>query len=143
MDTQKIQDTAYRRWLEVRFYHWCRELYKIRNNLLDVILAVEAIAQIGGDVDIGKVKNLAGTFISDPYYKSNDEEFILLAHDQGEISYSILADHYEMKKPNMIRKYNRIAAKKDMLIFPRLNMPESIALQKFFDRLEDFKNIGL
>lgn len=143
MDSQKIQNTAYRRWLEVRFYHWCHELYKIRHNLLDAILAVEAIAQIGDDIDIGKVKNLAGTFISDPYYRSNDDEFILLAHDQGDISYGKLADHFEMKKPNMVRRYNRIKAIPDLLIFPRLNMPESIILEKFFIRLEYFKNIGI
>lgn len=133
----------YRRWLEVRFYHWCSELYQIRYDLLDVVLAVEALSQLGEYVNIQRIKNLAGTFLSDPYYKSNQEELIVLAHQEGGLSYQKIADHIGKSKRWMVELQKRLSKDPNLLLYPKLEEEDAILIEEFFKKVDLLKTIGL
>lgn len=129
-----------RRWNEVRFYHYCNELFQLRQNILDVVLAIEAVAQIGGNLDVARVKALAGSILSDPYYASSQEEFIVLAYMVG-ITQADIARHYGKQRNSIARTIK--AYKDKLLIYPKLTDPDHRTIIEFFEHLEKFKNIGL
>lgn len=131
----------YRRWLEVRFYHWCKELFNLRNNLLDVILAVEAISNISDDINVPRIKTLAGTILSDPYLRSSEEELIVLAYEEAEIPFNKIGKHFNCSRSNIKQRYDRIK-KKDIHLYPKLNIKDDQYLQIFFNKLDLFKKIG-
>ncbi len=129
-----------RKWAEVRFYHWCKELFQLRNNMLDVVLAIEAISQIGRDLKVINVKAIAGKFISDPYFAASLEELIVYAHMNG-VSFDNIGKHIGRSKSSVARTYNR--EKDKVIIYPKLSIEDDQTIIDFFNQIDKFKSIGI
>ena len=110
--------------------------------MLDVVLAVEAIAQIADDVNIAGIKNLAGNILSDPYLQADESEYIFLAHEEGKIGITQIAKHLEKQRTGIHSRYKNIKAK-NLSYYPKLDIKYDMLIQQFFNKLELFKNIGL
>lgn len=111
--------------------------------MIDVILATEAIAQIGQELDVVRVKNLAGIFISDPYYISTKEELIVLGHLYGGISLGELAKYLGKPRSQANRIFKACNNTLEFLAIPKLDIEDDLILMNFFEQLEQFKKIGL
>ena len=71
-----------RRWSEIRFYYFCLDIYHINNDMIEVILMVEAIAHIG-HLDYKLLKTITGKMLGDPYYLPIRDEVVSLANAYG------------------------------------------------------------
>lgn len=128
-----------RRWFEVKFYYYCLDVYHIRNDMLDVMGIIEAIAQIGKFNTI-IIKQLAGKMVSDPYYLPLQDELILLCAMQN-YSQKQIAE-YTGKTQSAISKI--IKTRKDLYSpYPRFDLKEDTEIGKFMDLVDLFKKAGV
>ena len=128
-----------RRWYEIKFYYDCLDVYHIRNDMLDVMGIIEAIAQIG-KLNTITIKQLAGKMISDPYYLPLQDELILLCAIQNYTQKEIakLTGRSQQTISYIIR------TKKDIYTpYPRFDIDEDNEIVKFLDLLEVFKKVGI
>lgn len=66
------------RWEEIRFYYFCLHMYHIRNNMMDLMYAIETISQIG-DISVQRIKAIAGSTISEIGNTPTKDEILYLA----------------------------------------------------------------
>ncbi len=128
-----------RRWYEIKFYYYCLDVYHIRNDMLDVMGIIEAIAQIG-KLNTITIKQLAGKMISDPYYLPLKDELILLCAMQNYTQKEIakLTGRSQQTISYIIR------TKKDIYTpYPRFDIDEDNEITKFLDLIEVFKKVGI
>lgn len=67
-----------RRWSEIKYYYFCLDIYRINNDMIEVILIIEAIAHIG-HLNYKLLKSITGKMLGDPYYLPIKDEVISLA----------------------------------------------------------------
>lgn len=128
-----------RRWLEVRFYYFCLDIFHIRKDMMDVIYSIEAVSQIG-KVDTKAIKLIAGKILGEPYYLPTQDELILLAH-LNNIKTKQIAD-YVNKTQNHI--YKVIKAKLPKYApYPLLDVHEDEIIKEFLDLLQIFRKAGI
>lgn len=134
-----ILSDATRRWYEVKFYYFCFDLYHIRKNMLDVMYAIEALAQIG-EFNIKDVKTLAGKLLSDPYYLPTRDELILLCALFG-VPRKTIAEYVE-RSTSAVNTF--IQNKKDTYSpYPRLSINEDEELGKIVKLIDIIKKAGI
>lgn len=128
-----------RRWLEVRFYYFCLDIFHIRKNMLDVVYSIEAVAQIG-DVDLKQLKLISGKMLGEPHFLPTQNELILLAH-MHKVKTKQIAD-YVNKSPNHI--YKIIQAKMPTYApYPLLSVHEDEVIKDFLELLDIFRRAGI
>jgi len=71
-------DNEYKRWIELRFYYFCSDIFKIRHNLMDITYVIEALSNIG-TLSTVRLQHLAVKTISDIGLTPKRSEFIKLA----------------------------------------------------------------
>ena len=128
-----------RRWAEIRFYYFCYDIYKIKNNLVDVIYVIEAISQIG-NFKISKIKTVAGKMLSDPYYMPLENEMIMAAH-KNDYPMANIATYLNKTRQYIYKVVNR---DKDKFAFiPKCDIDEDEQIVKFLGLLDTLKKAGL
>lgn len=129
----------HRRWVEIRFYYFCYDIYKIRKDLLDVVYLVESISQIG-TCKTSVLKTVAGKMLSDPYYMPLENEMIMAAY-KNDYPMQAIASYLNKTRQAIYKIVNR---DKDKFAFiPKCDIDEDEQLVKFLETLDKFKKAGL
>lgn len=128
-----------RRWVEVRFYYFCFDIFQIRKNMLDVVLSIEAISQIG-TVKNDVLKRISGKMLGDPYYLPHETELILLANL---MEYPLKDIATYVKKTKQAVSYVIKTKKEDFAPTPRLAIDEDQEIDKFMKLVDIFKKAGI
>lgn len=108
--------------------------------MLDVVCAIETMAQINDELKVKELKRLASIIISDSTYLPIQQEIIVLGHLNG-VKTKDLAD-YIGKTSNtisrIIREYKNI-----YYPCPKLSVEEDETLHKFLNVLDIFRKAGI
>ena len=128
-----------RRWVEIRFYYFCLDIFDLHHSFLDVDLAIQAIANLG-NIKLKELNQSAGKMIGDPYYMPTEDELIITAHMHGK-TYKEIAGYIGVDQRTIKRRIER--EKKKYNPYPRLSVSEDIAIQEFFETLDVLKNAGV
>lgn len=127
-----------RRWVEVRFYQFCAETYKIRRKTIDIINYADAICDLG-DADKNRIRKLIQTMLNDTYYQSSKRDIILLSHIKGLSSVQI-AEYLNMTRQG-VRKYinNNLELYTPL---PRCGIDDDYEIVKFLKTLDNLNSAG-
>lgn len=128
-----------RRWLEVRFYQFCADIYKFRHKTIDIINVIETICQMSG-TSFSSMKALTGPMLNDPYYQPTREEFVVLANLHGIKTREIA--NYMKRSPQAINEMLR-THKNSYYPSPRLSIDQDKVLSQFMDAADKIKKAGL
>ena len=130
-----------RRWCEIQFYYFCLDIYNIHKDMIEVVLMVEVIANIG-HLDYKMLKRLAGIMLGDPYYLPVKEEIISLAHAYGCKATNICKDLNIARQTvyNVLKNPNRNTITHST---PLLRINEDQELQKFCNILPMIQKAGI
>lgn len=128
-----------RRWTEIKYYYFCLDIYHINNDMIEVILIVEAIAHIG-KLNYKLLKSITGKILSDPYYLPVRDEVISLANlyklSQAEISKTF-------KIPRQAIRTILDDPKRKTIPIPLLDINEDQELYKFCEIIPLIKKAGI
>lgn len=133
-----ISETT-RRWVEIRFYYLCLDIYNSRHDMRDVILAIEALSQLG-NIDTKIIKQISGRLLSDPYFMPEINELMYLAHLNG-IKTTDIAEYTNKEKSNVCHQIKRIAER--FTAHPILSVDEDLLIQDFMKLVDILKKAGL
>lgn len=127
-----------RRWVEIRFYQFCAETYKIRRKTIDIINYADAICDLG-DADKNRIRKLIQTMLNDTYYQSSKRDIILLSHIKGLSSVQI-AEYLNMTRQG-VRKYinNNLELYTPL---PRCGIDDDYEIVKFLKTLDNLNSAG-
>ena len=129
-----MKENEFNRWEEIRFYYLCLHLYQIRHNMMDLMYAIETIAQIG-DIKTQRIKALAGSLLSDIGNTPLKDEVLYLA-------YHAKADTKTIKRffGYSYRQMNYHANScDDPYYYPKLNTSDNQAIKDFMRIVDLFK----
>lgn len=107
--------------------------------MLDVILSIEAISQIG-TMKKDVIKNVSGKMLGDPYYLPHETELILLANL---MDYSLKDIANYVKKTRQAVAYVIKTKKDDFAPNPKLSIDEDQEIEKFLKLVDIFKKAGI
>lgn len=128
------------RWLEIRFYYFCYDIYQIRHDHYDIAYAIEAVAQIE-NFNITKIKHLASRAMTDYTIAPTDQEFIYLSHEAGVPVVNTI------KKLKMSRThYHRLLKKAENFgteYYPKFMKHDREAISNFLQILKKFQQAGV
>ena len=129
-----------RRWSEIRFYYFCLDLYKIRKNMIDVILMIEIICQIA-ELDFKMLKVIAAKMMGDPMYLPHRDEAVSLAHAMG-MSKADIHKLFNVSRPTidviLTSERNRIHTP-----FPQFDLNEDEQMYQFCQMFAEIKKAGI
>lgn len=128
-----------RRWLEVRFYYFCLDIFHIRKDMMDVIYSIEAVSQIG-KVDTKAIKLIAGKILGEPYYLPTQDELILLAH-LNNIPNQQIANYVNQSRQAISNTIKRKLP--NYAPYPLLDVHEDEIIKEFLDLLQIFRKAGI
>lgn len=129
-----------RRWNEIRFYYFCFELFHMNKDMVDVILAIDAIAQIG-KLNLSAIKRIAGLLLNDRYYYPNRNEILLLGNMHGMKS-SELAEFLGTSIQSISRSIRNLK-NSDFKTNPKLDATDDNHISQFLTVLDNFKKVGI
>lgn len=127
-----------RRWAEIRLYQFCLDVYKIRNQSIDIFDCINMICDLG-DINASLIKPIVQTMLSDTYYQASKREIILLANAKG------LAANYIGKQIGMSRQgvTQYIERNKDTFTpLPRCSIDDDHLIIKFLQTLDKLRKLG-
>lgn len=131
-------NNAERRWIEIKLYYFCLDIYHIRNELYDVSYAIETISQIG-IFKIQRLKALSARMLSDITLTPALSEVVHLAYAHG-LSLSQIASFVNKKSKNTIAE---MLKKEPPNYIPIFNEKDSIEVAKFIKLLDIFQKAGI
>ena len=127
------------RWAEIKFYTFCNEIYKVNNDMIDLVYAIETICRLG-KLDPKPIKSLAGKLLADPYYSPSRAEIIQLGRLIG---YSFV-DLGKMLNNSRQGVRQILERQKDKYYpSPKLQTYEDQRLIKFNEQLDKLQKVGL
>lgn len=126
-----------RRWMEIQLFYFCYDLYNIRKDLLDVVYAIDAIAQIGNFKTL-RMKDIAAKLLERQSNQIHPKEFIHVAHANG-VPIIKIAERVNLDRSTVYR-----TVKEPIPAFHPL-FDESIdkEIGRFLQLLEVFKKAGV
>lgn len=127
-----------RRWVEIRFYQFCAETYKLRRKTIDIINYADAVCDLG-DADKKRIRKLIQTMLNDTYYQSSKRDVILLSYKKG-LTTTQIAEYLNMSRQG-IRKY----VKNNMDLYtplPRCGIDDDYEIVKFLKTLDSMSTAG-
>lgn len=127
-----------RRWAEIRLYHFCLDVYRIRNKSIDIMDMVNMICDIG-DIDSSAMKPIIQTMLTDTYYQSTKREVILIGAKKGLAANSI-SKWLGMSRQGVAKYLNR--NEEEFTPIPRLNIDDDHLIVKFLITLDKLKDVG-
>lgn len=134
-----ILSETQRRWYEIRFFSLCQDLYHIRKSMVDVMYAIDTMAQIS-DINVKHIKIIAGKLTGDPYYQPTDIEICCLGKANGHS----LSEIGKMIKKSRGAVQNTIDThEKEYAPYPRLPISDDTEIYKFMQIVDTFKKAGI
>lgn len=127
-----------RRWLEIRFYYFCLDIYHIKNDILDVRYVVEAIAAIGNLSQLQLTK-LAFNMMNERYFLPVNEEVVMAAYKAG-LKTKDIATFSKLTRQRVLQIIKD--QENDYYFCPRLEIDEDILLSKFMPIANTIKKAG-
>lgn len=128
-----------RRWVEVRFYHFMMDLYRVRNKSVDIVDVVECICVIGR-LNLQLIKKVVNMMLSDQYYQPQKREIILLGH-LHHIAHRDLGKYLGISRQSVFRY---VQANLDTYTpIPRCDIDADIELDKFIKTWDKVRKAGL
>lgn len=134
-----IISEATRRWVEIRFYYFCLDIFDLHHSFLDVDLAIQAIANLG-NTKLKELNKSAGKMMGDPYYIPTEDELLVLANMHGR-TYKEMAEYLGVDQRTVKRRLEKEQKKYNP--YPRLSVNEDLAIKEFFETLDILKNAGV
>jgi hypothetical protein len=129
-----------RRWAEIQFYYFCLDVYHIKNNMIDVVLLIEVISQIG-NLNFKMLKTIAAKIIGDPIYLPHRDEAVSLAHLM-KMSQRQIAETFGVSKTTVNTILNS-ERNRVHVPFPQLELAEDEEIYKFNQIFSQIKKAGL
>lgn len=131
---------TYERWLEVDFYYFCTDLLKVRNNMMDVMEVIEALAPLG-KYEITPAKQVTQVVLTSFRLRPTKEEFVLLCY-RNKIPTRQICKYLSMSNTTLYEMIN--ADKKDPRIFsPKLNQKQLEIILKIKNTVNMLREAGL
>ena len=127
-----------RRWAEIRLYHFCLDMYRIRNKSIDIMDMVNMVCEIS-EIDSSAIKPIIQTMLTDTYYKSTKREIILIGSKKGLSAYS-MGKLLGMTRQGVSKYLNR--NEEEFSPLPRLNIDDDRLIIKFLITLDKLKDVG-
>ena len=133
-------DPTEARWLEVQFFYLCKEVVEIRNNLMDIMDLIDALA-IFGTYSPEQLKQIAQEVLTFPNIAPMKDEFCLLCHKN---KVSIETIRKKMKTSNnKIYWLLKAESKEPRIFYPRLHTSKVQAIEKFLETYNRLRNLGV
>jgi hypothetical protein len=129
-----------RRWIEIRFFYFCYDVYQLNHDMIDVINTIELMNSLG-DFDLKLVKKASGKVLGMQSNLPTKEEIICLAVKNG-IKQRALCKTLEMK-PSTVSVIANTKSEIYEYCPPRLDIDEDTNILKFLDIWENFQKVGL
>lgn len=129
-----------RRWSEIQFYYICLDLYHLRQNMIDVIIMLEAISQIA-ETNFTKLKIIAGKILGDPAYLPNKNEVISIAYAMN-MSKMQIHKIFNISRPTIDAVLN---SERNIIRtpFPQFELTEDEEMHKFVEVFNKLKKVGI
>ena len=131
---------AKQRWLELKFYYFCLDIYEIRENFMDLITCIDALSNIG-QFKVQKIRVIAANILKDIAFQPNREEIIILANMNG-ITYPKINKYTGVARPT----YNQLLRdeqKNPRAFYPKLSLEDRKHIQQFMEIVAKVKGAGL
>ena len=127
-----------RRWAEIRLYQFCLDVYKWRQQSIDIFDCVDLICDLGG-VDKSKLKPLIQSMLSDTYYQATKREIMMIGHAKG-IAANKLAKYVDMTRQGV----QQFLARNEGLFtpLPRCSLDNDYLIIDFLKTLDKLKELG-
>lgn len=130
-----------RRWSEIKYYYFCLDIYHINNDMIEVILLIEAIAHIG-QLDYKLLKNITGKILADPYYLPVKDEVISLAYAYG-LSKSEISRQFSFNRATINVVLQNQKRNTLLSSIPLLSVAEDQEMYKFCKLLPSIQKAGV
>lgn len=128
------------RWIEIQFYQMCIDLFKIRNNIMDVMYFIDFIGEYTGE-NSDKYKILANEVINSSRIKPTREELIILSH-HFKVPIKKLKEKIKVHNKTIYRIINEDKTN-PRYFYPRLSNEQLKICSEFIEAVNKFKNIGI
>ncbi|MBP5244518.1 MAG: hypothetical protein J6Z28_07360 [Succinivibrio sp.] len=127
-----------RRWAEIRLYQFCVDVYKIRQQSIDIFECVNIICDLG-NIDPNEIKTIIRLMLGDTYYQATKREIIMIGTVKG-LAANNMAKYLDMSRQGITQFIER---NKDMFTpLPRLSIDDDQLIIKFLKTLDKLKDIG-
>ena len=130
-----------RRWTEIKYYYFCLDIYHINNNMVEVILLIEAISHIG-NLDFKLLKSITGKILSDPYYLPIKDEVISMANLYG-LTQSEISKQFGFNRGTIRTILESPYRNTQHNPTPLLNINEDTEIYKFCQILSQVQKAGI
>lgn len=128
-----------RRWLEIRFYYFCVDLYRIRHDMMDIIYLIDTIPRVE-PYDESIVKNLSGKLFRDEHFVPIRNEVLILAILNG-MSKQDAAEKFMLSRAQVHNIFNKERHLYSFL--PKFTKHEDEQLYLFMEALDKFQKAGI
>lgn len=127
-----------RRWTEIRLYQFCLDVYKWRQQSIDIFDCVDLICDLG-NIDASKLKPLIQVMLNDTYYQATRREIIMIGHAKG-LSANKIAGYLDTHRQTVQQYLNR----NDELFtpLPRCSIENDNLINDFLKVLDKLKDLG-
>lgn len=128
-----------RRWVEIQFYFFSKDIYDIKKDLLDIATIIEGIALITPNSKPERLKGLSAKLLSDISARPKQIELIFLMKQNG---YSL----QEIGKScNRTKKwaYENLKNKTEPPFHPVLQESDDLLIAEFLETLNKVQKAGI
>lgn len=135
-----MTDIVLQRALEIKFYFFCQELYKLRPDVQTLVGLVDCIAEYNNDIDKPVLKDIILNILSGTIRQPNQLETIAVLYQSG----MPVAKTLVWANINGKRFYEKLAQFKEdpFPIFTKHNPYERTQMQNFLDTYQTIFKIG-
>ena len=128
------------RWTEIRFYQICIDVYKVRNNIMDVMDFIDFISTYT-NLQSNKYKMLANEVLNSYRIQPTREELVILCH-HFKVPIRTLKNKLKIHNKTIYRIVNE-NKENPRNFYPRLSPQKIEEIAEFVNAVDIFKQIGV
>lgn len=127
-----------RRWAEIRLYQFCMDVYKIRQQTIDIFDCINMICDFG-NINANELKPLVQVMLRDTYYQASKREIIMIGNKKG-LAANNIAKYIGMSRQGVTQYLER--NQETFTPLPRCSIDNDHLIIKFLQTLDKLKEIG-
>ena len=132
---QEIED----RWTEIEFYFIVRDLFKLNNSVMDLHDIIDALSTYG-KYNANRMKELAGMFLQDPYYKPGKKELVAICKLKRVPNWTII-NNFKLSYRDLV-KLNKEEKNNPRMYFNRVSPQLLKEIKAFVDCFNKLRKVG-
>lgn len=135
-----MDDPTYLRWLEIQFYYICSDMMSVRNNPMDLMDLIDALA-IFGSYSPEQIKPIAHEILVSTRCRPGKEEFMILSH-RYKVPVSAIKKRINAANRTLYELL-KTEENEPRPFYPRLHIEQTKLLQQFVETFNKFREIGV